>query len=116
MLDRSNIEGLKLIRCCRVNGWLQCFVSIDAGLYHLSVSHPRRYPTWDEIKALRYSLLPDEKTFAILFPPMAQYVNLHPNCFHLHEVPEMHESQPLSIFTSSFEAAKMDIITKTQPK
>ena len=89
------LSGLILIRCCMANGWLQCFVTIDAGLYHLSVSHPRRYPTWDEIKALRYALLPDDKTFAILFPPMAQYVNVHSNCFHLHEVPELHESPVL---------------------
>lgn len=81
----------KLVRCCRVNGRLNCFVTIDAGLWHLSVSHPQRYPTWDEIKEIRYALLPDSKTFAILFPPMAQYVNVHPRCFHLHEVPEMHE-------------------------
>lgn len=83
--------GCKLVRCCVANGWLTCLVTIDAGLFHMSVSHPRRYPTWDELKALRYTLLPDAKTFAILFPPMAQYVNLHPNCFHFHEVPELHQ-------------------------
>ena len=85
------IPGDKLVRCCRVNGWLNVFVTVDAGLWHLSVAHPKRYPTWDEIKAIRYALLPDDKTFAILFPPMAQYVNIHQNCFHLHEVPELHE-------------------------
>lgn len=83
--------GMKLVKACRVNGWLQCFVTVELGLWHLSVSHPKRYPTWDEIKAIRYGLLPDELTFAILFPPMAKYVNVHPNCFHLHEVPEMAE-------------------------
>lgn len=81
----------KLVRCCMVNGWLRVLVCIEAGLWHMSISHPRRYPTWDEIKAIRYALLPDEKTFGILFPPMAQYVNMHPNCFHLHELPEMAE-------------------------
>lgn len=92
MKSMARQTGSRLVTCCRVNGWLLCFVTVEAGLWHLSVSHPRRYPTWDEIKALRYALLPAEKTFAILLPPMDQYVNLHPNCFHLHEVPEMHEA------------------------
>ena len=56
------------------------------GLYHLSISHPMRYPTWDEIKEARYDLLPDEITMAMLLPPSAKYVNIHKNCFHLHQV------------------------------
>lgn len=55
--------------------------------WHLSVSHPNRYPTWDEIKALRYAILPDSLTFGILLPPKAEYVNNHKNCFHLMQVP-----------------------------
>lgn len=74
-----------------VNDCLQVLITNENNLLHLSVSHRTRYPTWDEIKEVRYALLPDGKTFAILLPPKAQYVNLHPNCFHLHEVPEMHE-------------------------
>jgi hypothetical protein len=63
---------------------------------HMSVSHPKRYPTWDELKALRYALLPNDKTFGILFPPKEQYVNVHPNCFHLHEIlPPIHEKSSL---------------------
>jgi hypothetical protein len=56
--------------------------------WHLSISHSDRYPTWDEIKNARYALMPDEITMAMLLPPKAQYVNLHPNCFHLHEIIE----------------------------
>ena len=92
MLALAAASDCKLVKCCRVNGHFQVFVTIKAGLWHLSVSHRNRYPTWDEMKAIRYTLLPDEKTFAILFPPMAQYVNVHRNCFHLHEVPEMHSN------------------------
>lgn len=92
LIKLSQAQNCKLVRSCLINGWLQCLITVDAGLWHLSMSHPRRYPTWDEIKAVRYQLLPDEKTFGILFPPIAQYVNVHPNCFHLHELPELHES------------------------
>lgn len=54
---------------------------------HLSISHADRYPTWDEIHQARYELLPKEKTFAMILPPKKEYVNVHNNCFHLHEIP-----------------------------
>ena len=54
--------------------------------WHLSISHPSRFPRWNEIKEARYALLPDEVTMAMLLPPREQYVNVHPNCFHLHEI------------------------------
>ena len=58
--------------------------------WHLSVAHPSRYPSWDEIKMARYSLGQlDGVTMAQLLPPIAnesEWVNLHENCFHLHEV------------------------------
>ena len=54
--------------------------------WHLSISHPSRYPTWDEIKEARYQLIPNLVTVALVLPPQEQYVNLHPNCFHLSEV------------------------------
>jgi len=53
--------------------------------WHLSISHPKRLPTWDELKMARYELLPDEVTMAMLLPPKAQYVDVHPNCLHLYE-------------------------------
>jgi len=65
---------------------LLIIVTKDAGHWHLSVSHKTRYPTWDEIKYVRYKYLPNEITAALLFPPKEQYVNVHPNCFHLWEV------------------------------
>ncbi len=60
--------------------------SIDDGKWHLSISHPDRYPTLDEIKNIRYRLLPNEITVGILLPPKEEYVNIHKNCFHLWQV------------------------------
>ena len=54
--------------------------------WHLSISHPDRYPSWDEIHSARYELVPDAVTMAMLFPPKAEYVNMHGRCFHLHEI------------------------------
>jgi len=66
---------------------LRVLIAWDVGAgWHLSISHPTRYPTWDDIKAARYDLLPDECTMAMLLPPSGEYINVHPNCFHLHEV------------------------------
>lgn len=66
----------------------ECIVicTIDEGLWHLSISHKTRYPTYDEIKAARYKFIPDKVTMAMLFPPKAEFVNVHPNCFHLWEL------------------------------
>lgn len=56
-------------------------------LMHLSISHPSRHPTWDEIKTARYRLLPDELTFVMILPSRAEYVNVpeQDHVFHLWE-------------------------------
>ncbi len=55
--------------------------------WHLSIAHPRRYPTWDEIMKARECLLPSDLVFAQILPGKWDlYVNLHPNAFHLWEV------------------------------
>jgi len=51
---------------------------------HLSISHPKRYPTWDEIATARYALLPRMRDCVMVLPPDDEYANLHPNCFHVH--------------------------------
>jgi len=66
-----------------VSGSIETFGPVR---WHLSISCVNRYPTWDEIHEARYKLLPNECTMAIILPPKEQYVNIHPNCFHLHEI------------------------------
>lgn len=63
-------------------------VSVDAGRWHMSVAHPVRYPMWEELKYFRYKYVPDDVTMGLLFPPLSEYVNVHPNCFHLWEIGE----------------------------
>ena len=62
--------------------------------WHLSVSHHKRNPTWEEIRDLRYALIPDEVMVAMFLPPKKDYVDVHHYCFHLYEceaadVPQM---------------------------
>jgi len=69
-------------------GEVSCCVARENGYWHISVSHPRRYPTWDEIYTAWYDLVPDAKDIegAIILPRKSEYVNIHPNCFHVHQL------------------------------
>ncbi|MBU2060078.1 MAG: hypothetical protein KKB38_20400 [Gammaproteobacteria bacterium] len=50
---------------------------------HLSISHPHRYPYWDEILNARNTFFSEIETVIQIMPPTKEYVNFHPNCFHL---------------------------------
>lgn len=67
-------------------GQLRLIVSLEPIGWHLSISHPRRYPTWDEIADARYRFIPDNATMAMLLPPRGEYVNIHETCLHLYQV------------------------------
>lgn len=68
-------------------------------LWHISISHRQgwrhsgeevftRLPTWDELKLAKYTFAPPEVAMAILLPAAGQpYVDDHPTCLHLWEVP-----------------------------
>ena len=62
-------------------------------LWHLSLAHPERHPTWDEIKTARYRLLPGHLTFGMLLPPPEMYVNVpsQDHVFHLWEITDPRE-------------------------
>jgi hypothetical protein len=83
--DQLRAMGARMIHGYR-NGDLAVIVADEPTGWHLSISHPDRYPTWDEIADARYDLLNDHLTMALLLPPRRQYVNLQPNTFHLHEI------------------------------
>lgn len=74
--------GARTFRC----GKLRMIVGrSNAEGWHMSISHPTRYPTWDEIAHARYSLMPPDIMVGILLPPADDYVNLHDNCFNVWE-------------------------------
>lgn len=76
------------------DGECRILVSIDDGRWHLSITHPTRYPTWDEIKKARYDYCPDDVEMAHILPPLEYYVNVHPNCFHLWEIQDKEGRKP----------------------
>jgi len=72
-------------------GEVRACVARKEGYWHLSISHPRRHPTWSEIYTAWYDLVPGAgRDFegAILLPRKSEYVNLHKNCFHVHQLPD----------------------------
>jgi hypothetical protein len=81
---------------CYIRGAVRAIVSRDPNMkhgvivlrWHISVSKHDDYPSWDEIKDARYALIPDECYMAQILPPKSEYVNLHPNTFHLYEIPK----------------------------
>jgi hypothetical protein len=56
------------------------------GMLHLSISHAKRNPTYEEIKFMCYELAPNDCTMAMIFPHKEEFVNLHKYCFHLYEI------------------------------
>jgi hypothetical protein len=54
--------------------------------WHLSISHPFRLPTWDEINAARDACIPADVWLCQPMPPKDYWVNLHPHTLHLWQV------------------------------
>lgn len=81
----KNFES-RFLAAYRVNDCLTVIISLDglAEQVHISIAHAHRYPTWDEIKAIKYHFYPD-LNMAMYFPSDPNYVNIHENCFHLFE-------------------------------
>lgn len=87
-------KGVKLPLSCYSMGDCSVLVACEPeGIngemrWHMSVSCPDRHPTWDELKTLRYRLLPLARAFAIILPPPQFYVNVpgQDHVFHLHEI------------------------------
>ena len=67
----------------------------DSFVWHLSIAHPHREPTWDEIKTAVYGIravreiLDRGFAFAQILGRVdlaEDWVNVHDNCFHLYAI------------------------------
>ena len=74
-------EGMYLIPCDGVT--LAVIVSEGGGWDHVSVSLPKRCPTWDEMDYVRRLFFRDDETVMQLHVPMTGHVNMHRFCLHL---------------------------------
>lgn len=50
---------------------------------HLSCSHVRRLPRWEELREVKDLFLGKNSLALQILPPEAEYVNIHPNVLHL---------------------------------
>jgi len=59
----------------------------EFGQYHLSIAHPKRYPTWLEISTAWYRIVPgaESKVAALMLPKLSEYINIHNFCMQVHE-------------------------------
>lgn len=53
------------------------------GWDHVSVSHPKRCPTWDEMSWIKRLFFADDECVVQYHPAVADHINVHPNCLHL---------------------------------
>lgn len=57
--------------------------SWDGGWEHLSVSTPKRCPTWGEMSMFKSFFWRDDEAAMQLHPPTRTHINLHENCLHI---------------------------------
>lgn len=50
---------------------------------HVSVSREDRYPSWEELLEIKSEFMGDDVEAYQVFPRVGEYINVHPNCFHL---------------------------------
>ncbi len=50
---------------------------------HLSMSHKRRVPTYEELVYLKRHWAGDERKCIMVLPEKSKHINIHPNCLHL---------------------------------
>lgn len=50
---------------------------------HVSLAYKTRLPSWDDIKMVKSIFIGDNRFAYQVFPPVDQYVNLHPFVLHL---------------------------------
>jgi len=94
-LPAGLIRGVHMEHDCRAFRMGECSIFVgtireednhDFVGWHISISHPSRYPTWDEVAYARYQLVPDNVVMAMILPPRSEYINIDANCFQLHQV------------------------------
>lgn len=73
-------NGAFEVRVGRVRLWV--IASDQGGWEHVSVSHPYRCPTWDEMAQVAALFWDAEDTVIQFRPPASDYVNCHPYCLH----------------------------------
>lgn len=57
-------------------------------LLHVSMSYADHLPAWEDIKAVREAFFPLDIDTAMILPRESDYVNVHPYCLHVWQIPQ----------------------------
>lgn len=86
LFKQLEARGCKNNKAYNMDTGSKVLYSVENGKEHVSISHKKRYPTWDEVSYVRYKLMKPNSYVVQILPPREEYINLHENCFHLWEV------------------------------
>lgn len=50
---------------------------------HVSTAHPRRLPTWEELRDVKDLFIGKERLALQVLPQASRYINIHAHCLHL---------------------------------
>ena len=64
-------------------GVLHILASDGEGWDHVSVSTPKKIPTWKQMCQVKALFWGPEDCVIQYHPPSSEYINIHPNCLHL---------------------------------
>ena len=76
-------HGAFRVPSCIDRAPLVVVVSGSDGWDHVSVSRKNRCPSWPEMEQIKRLFFEDTETVMQLHVPVADHVNMHPNCLHL---------------------------------
>lgn len=89
LLTKQPTNGHAAYRC--LDGMV-VMVSDDPGphgtLRHVSVSYAKKDPRWYDLKLIRKAFFATDVDVMQVLPRAGRYVNAHPHCFHLWQMPE----------------------------
>jgi len=90
--------GAFFIPATKNGEWLKVICApMDSEWQHVSVSHPRRCPTWMEMAKVKDLFWSEEETVVQFHPKKSSYINNHPYCLHLWKKKDFEHELPPSI-------------------
>ena len=81
--SRGDHFGLFWLTHPRTMRRLKVIVGDGLGWDHVSVSHPKKMPSWDEMSWVKNLFFADDECVVQYHPKAEDYVNYHPNCLHM---------------------------------
>jgi hypothetical protein len=81
--ESSGNNGAFLIKIATSAEAIRCVASDGEGWEHVSVSFPRRTPTWEEMAFIKALFWEPEDCVVQYHPPESDYINCHPRVLRL---------------------------------